>query len=141
MSFPGRTTTVLAQPLIAVRDVRASSRWYGELLGADSLPEHSHRDVYDRICCSGQLILQLHAWDKEEHPNLTDADAAPPGHGVLVWFQVDDFDGAVQRAHGLGAEVIEEPHVNPAPRHREIWLRDPDGYVVVVASPDGECGS
>jgi len=35
-----------------------------------------------------------------------------------------------------GAEVIEEPHVNAAPQHREIWLRDPDGYVVVVAGPD-----
>jgi hypothetical protein len=32
--------------------------------------------------------------------------------------------------------VIEET-VNPRPRHRELWLRDPDGYVVVLASPDG----
>jgi hypothetical protein len=24
------------------------------------------------------------------------------------------------------------------PDHREIWLRDPDGYLVVLASPDGE---
>ena len=89
----------------------------------------------------GRLLLQLHAWDAEEHPNLVNADAAPPGHGVLLWFQVDDFDSVVERARGLGAEIVEEPHVNPAPRHREIWLRDPDGYVVVVASPDGECGS
>jgi len=47
---------------------------------------------------------------------------------------VDDFDAAVARARGLGAEVIEEPHINPAPQHREIRLRDPDGYVVVLAS-------
>jgi catechol 2,3-dioxygenase-like lactoylglutathione lyase family enzyme len=141
MSFPAQTSPVEAQPLIAVRDVRASSRWYAELLGADSLPEHSHRDVYDRIWCSGRLLLQLHAWDAEDHPNLVNADAAPPGHGVLLWFQVADFDAIVERARGLGAEIIQEPHVNPAPQHREIWLRDPDGYVVVVASPDGECGS
>ncbi|HEX4184198.1 MAG TPA: hypothetical protein VHY34_13170 [Caulobacteraceae bacterium] len=38
-----------AQPLVAVRDVRASSRWYAELLGADLLPDHPHRAVYDRI--------------------------------------------------------------------------------------------
>jgi hypothetical protein len=31
--------------------------------------------------------------------------------------------------------------VNPAPQHRELWLRDPDGFVVVLASPDGEAGS
>ncbi|MGH8288921.1 MAG: VOC family protein [Steroidobacteraceae bacterium] len=129
---------VAAQPLIAVRNVRASSRWYAELLGADPLPEHSHRDFYDRISCSGRLVLQLHAWDEEHHPNLINADAAPPGHGVLVWFQVDDFDSVVKRARDLAAEVVLEPHFNPAPRHREIWLRDPDGYVVVAASPDGE---
>jgi catechol 2,3-dioxygenase-like lactoylglutathione lyase family enzyme len=139
MSFVQQQAAVAAQPLIAVRDVRASSRWYAALLGADSLPEHQHRDVYDRICCGGRMLLQLHAWDREEHPNLVDADAAPPGHGVVLWFQVDDFDAAVQRARGLGAEVLMEPHVNPAPRHREIWLRDADGYVVVMAGPDGEC--
>jgi hypothetical protein len=116
MSFPAQKSTVPAQPLIAVRNVSTSSRWYAELLGAD-------------------------AWDEENHPNLVNADAAPRGHGVLLWFQVDDFDSAVERARGLGAEIIEEPHINPGPRHREIWLRDADGYVVVLASPDGECGS
>jgi catechol 2,3-dioxygenase-like lactoylglutathione lyase family enzyme len=139
MTPPGRISKVEAQPLIAVRDVRASSRWYSELLAADALPDHSHRDVYDRISCSGRLVLQLHAWDEEDHPNLINADAAPPGHGVLLWFEVGDFDAAVQRARGLGAQIIEDPHVNPAPQHKEIWLRDPDGYVVVVSSPDGEC--
>ena len=130
-----------AQPLIAVRDVRASSRWYGELLAADTLPDHSHRDVYDRIFRSGRLLLQLHAWDVEDHPGLTNPSAAPAGHGVVLWFQLDDFDSAVARARSLGAEIIEEPHVNPAPQHKEMWLRDPDGYVVVICSPDGDCGS
>jgi len=135
------TTTVRAQPLIAVRDVRASSRWYRELLGADSLPDHSHRDFYDRVQFGDQLVLQLHAWDVEDHPNLTNRDAAPPGHGVLVWFEVSNFDVVVQNARALHAKVILDPHVNPNPKHREMWLRDPDGYVVVIASPDGEAAS
>jgi hypothetical protein len=29
-------------------------------------------------------------------------------------------------------------NADAAPQHREMWLRDPDGYVVVLASPDGE---
>ena len=132
--------SVEPQPLIAVRDVRASSRWYGRLFAADSLPDHKHRDLYDRVFSSGRLILQLHAWDEEHHPNLVNANAAPHGHGVL-WFQVNDFNSTVDRARELGAEVILEPHFNAAPQHREIWLRDPDGYVVVIASPDGETSS
>ena len=131
-------SNVRAQPLIAVRDVRASSHWYSQLLGAGSLPEHPHRDLYERIFCSGELVLQLHAWDEEDHPNLVNADAAPVGHGVLLWFEVDDFDAAVNEARELRAQVVLEPHVNPRPKHREMWLRDPDGYVVVIASRDGE---
>ena|SRR5580698_10222279 len=129
-----------SQPLIAVRNVRASSRWYTELLGADGLEEHPHRDTYQRISRSGRLVLQLHAWDEEDHPNLVDADFAPLAHGVVLWFQVDDFDGVVERVRKLDADIIEGPLVNPAPRHRESWLRDLDGYVVVIASPDGEAG-
>lgn len=138
MTASRRNGTVESQTLVAVRDVRASSRWYGTLLDADTLPDHPHRDTYDRVTKSGRIVLQLHAWDEEQHPNLVNRDAAPVGHGVVLWFEVADFDGAVARARGLKAEVIEEPHVNPAPQHREMWLRDPDGYVVVIASPDGE---
>jgi catechol 2,3-dioxygenase-like lactoylglutathione lyase family enzyme len=134
---PVQTAGGRAEPLIAVRDVRASSRWYSRLLGLEHLAEHPHRDVYDRLLMNGVLVLQLHAWDEEEHPNLVNADAARVGHGVLLWFELDDFDAAVRRARSLKATVIEEPHVNPAPQHREMWLRDPDGYVVVIASPDG----
>ena len=130
-----------SQPLIAVRDVRASSRWYAALLGADSLPDHEHRDFYDRIVVSGRMVLQLHAWDEEDHPNLVNRGAAPVGHGVVLWFEVDDFDAAVARARALRAEVVIEPHVNPAPNHREMWLRDPDGFVVAIASPDGEAAA
>jgi catechol 2,3-dioxygenase-like lactoylglutathione lyase family enzyme len=131
-------TNVQSQPLIAVRDVRVSRRWYQQLLGVKGLPEHEHRNSYDRLLIDGRLILQLHAWDEEEHPNLINADAAPVGHGVLLWFEVEDFDAAVERARSLKAQVIEEPKVNPNAGHREMWLRDPDGYVVVIASPGRE---
>ncbi len=47
---------------------------------------------------------------------------------------------AEPRARKLRATVVEEPHVNPAPQHREMWLRDPDGYFVVLASRFGEAG-
>jgi catechol 2,3-dioxygenase-like lactoylglutathione lyase family enzyme len=129
---------VRTQPLIAVRDVKASSAWYQALLGLASLPDHPHRLVYDRLMSGGNLLLQLHVWDEEQHPNLMGREKAPAGHGVLVWFEVDDFDAAVERARKLRATVVEEPHVNPSPQHREMWLRDPDGYYVVLASRDGE---
>ncbi len=125
------------QPLIAVRDVEASSRWYCHLLAAES--GHGGRE-YERILAGGELVLQLHHWDTHEHPHLGDPASVPYGNGVLLWFQVDDFDAAVERARGLDARILEEPHVNPNAQHRECWIGDPDGYVVVLASAYGDVG-
>ena len=125
------------QPLIAVRDVEESSRWYQRLLGCQSGHGGSH---YERLLKEGELVLQLHHWNAHEHPNLGDPDAAPHGYGVLLWFQEDAFDEAVQRARDLGAEIVEEPHINAGAQHRECWMRDADGYIVVLASAYGDVG-
>ena len=127
------------QPLIAVRDVEASSRWYQRLLGLRSDHGGPH---YERLLADGVLVLQLHHHEVEHHHGrIGDPGAAS---GVLLWFgEVADFDGVVARARELGAPMVREPHRNPAsgegngPGHREVWLTDPDGYTVVVASPDG----
>lgn len=125
------------QPLIAVRDVEASSAWYQRLLGCES--GHGGRE-YERLIRDGELMMQLHHWGDHDHPTLDDPDAAPPGHGVLLWFQTDDFDRAVAETRALGAHIIQEPHVNPNANHREIWIRDPDDYVVVLAGRYGDLG-
>jgi hypothetical protein len=59
MNSATQAPSVQTQPLIAVANVRASSRWYSELLGVSGSPEHPHRDVYDRLTSSGSVILQL----------------------------------------------------------------------------------
>ncbi len=130
------------QPLIATADVEATSRWYQHLLGARS--DHGGSDYERLIDADGTLILQLHSWEVEhDHGRIGDPAARPYGNGVLLWFEVQDFDAAVARALELNAEVVLAPHPNPpegggGPAHREIWLRDPNGYGVVLASPDGE---
>ena len=128
------------QPLICVHDVEASSRWYQRLLGCQSA--HGGRE-YERLESGGRLILQLHKWDvQHDHVRIGDPNLRPYGNGVLLWFELDDFAAAVTRAADLKAEVVMPRHRNPAdgnggPNHWEIWLRDPDGYGVVLASPDG----
>ena len=88
------------QPLIAVRDVEASSRWYRRLLGCVS--DHGGTE-YERLNApDGTLILQLHDWKADHHHGpIGDPDAKPVGNGLLLWFEVDDFDGAVSRVEEL----------------------------------------
>jgi predicted enzyme related to lactoylglutathione lyase len=129
------------QPLICVRDVEHSSRWYQHLLGCRSA--HGGPE-YERLNSQqGQLILQLHRWEVEHHHGrIGDPDVKPYGNGVLLWFEIDDIDAAIARAAELNAEIVMPRHRNPpegdgGPNHWECWLRDLDGYTVVLASPDG----
>jgi catechol 2,3-dioxygenase-like lactoylglutathione lyase family enzyme len=131
------------QPLLAVTDVERSSRFYQELLGCESA--HGGRE-YERLLWRGNLVLQLHAFDVlHDHGPIGDIDDRPYGNGVLLWFELEDIDAAIERATRLGCEVVLPRHRNPldgsgGPNHWEIWLRDPDGYTVVLASPDGSAG-
>ena len=48
-------------------------------------------------------------------------------------------------ASSAGIVIVKPRHRNPpigggGPSHWECWLRDPDGYTVVLASPDGSAG-
>jgi catechol 2,3-dioxygenase-like lactoylglutathione lyase family enzyme len=131
------------QPLIAVKDVEVSSRWYQRLFGFQSA--HGGPE-YERLEWKGTLMLQLHRWDVEHHHGpIGDPAAKPYGNGVLLWFEIDDFDAAMARVAQMKAEVLKPRHRNPpsgdgGPNHLECWLRDLDGYTVVLASPDGSAG-
>jgi catechol 2,3-dioxygenase-like lactoylglutathione lyase family enzyme len=126
------------QPLITVHDVPASSRWYQTVLGFQS--GHGGPE-YEQLVSDGRMVMQLHHWDAHEHPHLGDPGSRPYGNGAVLWFQTDAFDEAVRRIQAHGAQVLEGPQVNPNANHREVWLRDPDGYVVVVAGAYGDLGS
>ncbi|HEX4931407.1 MAG TPA: VOC family protein [Gaiellaceae bacterium] len=126
------TARAWSQPMIVVRDVPASSRFYAQILGAESA--HGGEE-YEQIVSDGELILQLHHIDVEDHHGPLASPDVPLGNGVLLWFEVSDFDAAVQRARGAEAVVEKDVHVNPNAKQQEIWLRDPDGYLVVLAGP------
>lgn len=125
------------QPLIAVADVEASRRWYRAVLGLES--GHGGDD-YEQLLAEGRMVLQLHRWDAHEHRHMGSPDAPARGNGMLLWFQDDAVDAAWARAGAHGAEVLEPLRENPNAHHREFWLRDPDGYVVVVAGAYGDLG-
>ena len=123
--------------MIAVADVVATSAWYQRVLGLSSA--HGGAE-YEMLCTGGDLVLQLHQWDAREHPHLGDPAIRPYGNGVLLWFENDDIARAYERAIAAGATVLEALSVNPLAHHREFWLRDPNGYSVVVSSPYGDTG-
>ncbi len=126
-----------AQPMITCTSVSGSSEWYQRVLGFESA--HGG-DEYEMLMSNGALVLQLHEVDVREHPAMLRDGQPLGGNGVALWFESTEFDSDVEQIRSTEADIAEDAHVNPLAQHREIWLRDPDGYVVVLSSPHGDVG-
>jgi catechol 2,3-dioxygenase-like lactoylglutathione lyase family enzyme len=119
--------------IIGVSDVPRSFKWYQALFGQPvSFPAH---DYFGQILdLDGTVLLCLHKWGTHDHPSLMSPDQGKPGNGLLLFFRVDDFDLALQRARSLVSRFEEEPHLNSNTRTNEFSLRDPDGYYVTISA-------
>jgi catechol 2,3-dioxygenase-like lactoylglutathione lyase family enzyme len=119
--------------IIGVRDVRTSFKWYQTLFGQpETHPGHDHfGQIVDE---DGTVLLCLHRWGEHEHPSLANADTAPPGNGLLLFFRVDDLGLALTRARSLVDRLEEELNTNPNTGTQEFSLRDPDGYYVTISA-------
>lgn len=122
------------QPLIVVKDVEESSQFYQTLLQCDS--GHGGPE-YEMLSINSELILQLHAQDVHEHPEMFKPEAEV-GNGIILWFRTHAFDQAVLRAKEMKVEIVAEPHVNPLANQNEIWLKDLDGYLIVISGNPGD---
>jgi len=120
------------QPLIALSDVEEGSRWFQRVLGLSS----GHGGAEYEMLMDGQtMVAQLHDWEADEHAHLGSPTDPSRGNGVLLWFATDDFDAMMKRVADHDADVLDGPLTNPNSGLREVWLRGPERYVVVVAGP------
>jgi catechol 2,3-dioxygenase-like lactoylglutathione lyase family enzyme len=119
--------------IIGVGDVPRSLKWYQALFGQPLAPP-AHNYFGQILDSDGTVLLCLHEWGTHEHPSLMSPDHGTPGNGLLLFFRIDDFDLALQRARSLVTRLEEEPQVNPNTQTREFSLRDPDGYYVTISA-------
>lgn len=118
--------------IIGVSDVPASFKWYQSLFGqVETHPGHDHfGQILDT---DGTVLLCLHRWGAHEHPSLM-SPAASTGNGLLLFFRVDDYEMALERARALVERLEGEPHLNPNTQTREFSVRDPDGYYLTISA-------
>jgi hypothetical protein len=84
--------------------------------------------------CAFTLTIR-HRWDVDHHhAPLGDPQLRPYGNGVVLWFELDDFDDAVSRARAMNGQTLKAPRRSEN-GNWEYWLRDPTGYTVVLTSP------
>ena len=119
--------------IIGVADVARSLQWCQALFG-QPVTHPAHHYFGQILDTDGTVLLCLHQWGTHEHPSLRDPTHGAPGNGLLLFFRVDDFDLALERARSLVSRFEEEPHLNANTRTQEFSLRDPDGYYVTISA-------
>ncbi len=121
-------------PMLFVRDVVASSRWYQQLFG---LASAHGGDEFEMLVDGSDLVLTLHDRTIDEHHLPARPTDDTPGRGVLLYVTVEDVHAVHDRAVAMGGDVVEAPRENPKARAVEFSLRDPDGYAITVSEWSG----
>jgi hypothetical protein len=119
--------------IIGVADVARSLKWYQFLLGQDEKPP-AHDYFGQVLDADGTVLLCLHQWGEHDHPTLNAPQESGNGNGLLLFFRLDDFEGALRRARVLVDALQQEPQLNPSTGTHDFALWDPDGYYVMVSA-------
>ena len=127
----GRSLPRLTINLI-VADVERSLAWYRSVLRA----EVRYGDPDFAALRIGGTECMLHADHAYESHPWAKALAARHARGLGAELRLygEDPDGLELRAREAGADVL-APATDKPHGWREVWVRDPDGYVWAVGGP------
>jgi len=124
------------RPLIYVRDLEASSRWYQFLFdcgGGQSGSDHA------LLTGDGQVILELRACGPDDRFSA-DQSLRSNRNGLALWFETEEFHATLYRARSLEAVFLEEPNLNLQSSQLEFRIRDLDGQVLVFTGQASTVG-
>ncbi len=104
-------------PIIAVKNIEASSMWYEKIFGLSN--EHGGDHFSVLISEDNEITICLHKWNEDNHPTMMNPDLAP-GNGLLLYFRTDDMNNIYQRALESGCVIEEHIHLNPNSLKKEF---------------------
>ncbi|MEP6584461.1 MAG: VOC family protein [Ginsengibacter sp.] len=116
-------------PIIAVKDVEASSKWYQSVFGCRSM--HGGKEFDILISETDEVLICLHKWGEHGHPTMTNS-AIANGNGLILYFRTEDMNAIRQNVEKINSPIEEDIHLNPNSTKREFSLRDPDGYYLTI---------
>lgn len=116
-------------PIIAVKDVDASSIWYQSVFGFKNT--HGGDTFVVLVSENDEIIICLHKWGEHGHPSMTNPNITP-GNGLILYFRTENMNAIRQNVEKKGYPVEEEIHLNPNSKKMEFSLRDPDGYYLTI---------
>ena len=119
-----------SDPIIAVKQVATSSKWYQELFDCKSIHGGDEFDVL--VDEKGTVLLCLHVWGAHDHPSMMDPDKKP-GNGLILYFRTTELDAIRANAERMKVIIDSDVQLNPNSRKKEFSLYDPDGYYLSIS--------
>ncbi|MEO8475396.1 MAG: VOC family protein [Chryseolinea sp.] len=116
-------------PIIAVKDVEASAKWYESIFGCNRI--HGGNEFAVLASENGEILICLHKWGEHQHPTMTNLNITP-GNGLILYFRTDNMQAIRHNAENLFYPVEEDIRLNSNSKKREFSLRDPDGYYLTI---------
>lgn len=116
-------------PIIAVKDVNASAKWYQSVFGCKRT--HGENEFAVLEDQNGEILICLHKWGTHEHPTMKNPDISS-GNGLIIYYKTHNMHIIRENLKKMGYPVEEDVHLNPNTRKLEFSMRDPDGYYLTV---------
>ena len=133
-------------PNVLVSDLAVSVDFYVNGLGAEiafTLDADQNADMSGGIIDaavfaslrvgSSEMMLQERSSLRADLPGVVEADGALGGT-VSLYFRVDDVFDVLNRMGNV--EIVKAPELKWYGM-REVWIRDPDGYLVTLGAAEG----
>lgn len=114
-------------PIIAVKDMDASSKWYQMVLGCRGRGHH----IITLMSENDEILLCLHKWGEHEHPTMTNPNI-PQGNGLILYFRTENMNAIRHNVEKMDYPVEDDIHLNLNSGKKEFSLRDPDGYYLTI---------
>jgi catechol 2,3-dioxygenase-like lactoylglutathione lyase family enzyme len=114
--------TGIGQLHISVADIDRAVAWYRDVLGLRFLFDVPNQSMAFFDCGGVRLYLGK--------PEMEDFRSRP-----IVYYSVDDIEGAVEEITSRGGEFSDQPHIVHRDDKSELWLAslaDPDGTPVIL---------
>jgi predicted enzyme related to lactoylglutathione lyase len=116
-------------PIIAVKDVQAGSKWYQSVFGCRSL--HGGKEFDVLVSETDEILICLHNWGEHQHPTMINPRITP-GNGLILYFRTDNINMIRKNIEKTGGVLVEDIHLNPNSTKKEFSIRDPDGYYLTI---------
>lgn len=122
-------------PLLQVFDMPASIAFYRDVLGFAIIETSAPGDRFDwaLLGYGGTELMLNTAYEGNARPAAPDPARVTAHRDTALFFGCADLDGAWAhlRAHGVDAE----PPVTQGYGMRQVYLTDPDGYLLCLQWP------